>query len=250
MGKVLQKGSFVQVNEATWRGTRVIIKKLTSTNPSFERRFQREAQIASRLSHDNIVRLRAAYDAMLIYEFIDGPSLRQLLFARAPLPISLALNITRGILSGIAYAHTLGVYHLDLKPENVMLEKADYRARIVDFGSAKDVTLTSITGHGDRLGTPHYMAPEQFSGSREEPRSDIYSVAALMYEMLSGSAPYPNALGWLCGMAVERAVIHIPSELERLLLWGLERKPEDRPESAIAYLAALRKYQQTLEGTR
>jgi eukaryotic-like serine/threonine-protein kinase len=206
--------------------------------PPSRARFNRELEISQRLEHPNIVRCLGVVDDGIVYEYLEGGSLRDKLKREKKLSIKRALQITRGVLSGVAYAHTRGIYHLDLKPENVMLCSSE-RVKIIDFGLAKDVNRTAITCEGDRLGTPHYMAPEQFHGRRNEPRSDLYSAAAILFEMIAGKPPYLNPFGWLIGSSMALTPICTVEPLRQFILWGLSEKPEQRPASALEYLVAL-----------
>jgi serine/threonine protein kinase/tetratricopeptide (TPR) repeat protein len=159
-------------------------------------RFLREIQIAARLQHPHIVPLYDSGQAgdLLYYvmPYVEGESLRQLLDREGKLSVEDALTIARGVAAGLDYAHRQQVIHRDIKPENVMLH--DGQAMVTDFGIAKAVTAAagdSLTQTGMTVGTPAYMSPEQAGGEAElDGRSDIYSLGAMVYEMLTGVAPF------------------------------------------------------------
>ncbi|MDH5196798.1 MAG: protein kinase [Gemmatimonadota bacterium] len=159
-------------------------------------RFLREIQIAARLQHPHIVPLYDSGQAgdLLFYvmPFIPGESLRQRLEREPQLPLDDAVRIARGVAAALDYAHRQQIVHRDIKPENVMLH--DGEAVVTDFGSAKAVTAAaadSLTQTGTSIGTPAYMSPEQAGGEAElDGRSDIYSLGAVLYEMVAGSAPF------------------------------------------------------------
>jgi serine/threonine protein kinase/tetratricopeptide (TPR) repeat protein len=159
-------------------------------------RFLREIQIAARLQHPHIVPLydSGRADDMLFYvmPYIEGESLRQLLQREGRLALADALHITRTVAGALEYAHRQQVVHRDIKPENVMLQ--DGQPLVTDFGIAKAVdaaVASTLTQTGTSIGTPSYMSPEQAGGEAEiDGRSDIYSLGAMLYEMLTGGLPF------------------------------------------------------------
>jgi eukaryotic-like serine/threonine-protein kinase len=161
-------------------------------------RFQLEVQIAARLSHPYILTLidSGEADGLLYYvmPFVSGESLRSRLRREAPLPASEAVRIARSVASALSYAHERGVVHRDIKPENVMLHQGE--AVVTDFGIAKAVTAAgseTLTQTGLIVGTPTYMSPEQAAGQAVDGRSDVYSLACVLFEMLCGEPPFPGA---------------------------------------------------------
>jgi len=159
-------------------------------------RFLREIQIAARLQHPHIVPLYDSGQAgdLLFYvmPFMPGESLRQRLEREHQLPLEDAVRIARGVAAALDYAHRQQIVHRDIKPENVMLHEGE--AVVTDFGIAKAVSAAaadSLTQTGTAIGTPAYMSPEQAGGEAElDGRSDIYSLGAVLYEMVAGSAPF------------------------------------------------------------
>jgi len=172
-----------------------------SKNPEFIARFEREAEMASRLDHPNAV---AIYDygqaedglVYLAMKFISGKPLASIIYDEGPLPLDRVVNIVRQSAAALEAAHRAGLVHRDFKPQNVLVSSgADQsdRVEVVDFGLAKPTTGQAnfdLTRRGFVLGTPDYMSPEQLSGQALDARSDIYSLAVVAYEMTAGTLPY------------------------------------------------------------
>src|SRR3954466_10549109 len=160
----------------------------------YEARFYQEARAAGSLNHPNIVTVydvgkegNVAYMAM---EFIEGQELRSLLVEGRALPVSQAVSIAVQVAAGLAYAHQHGVVHRDIKPANIMV-LGDGPVKITDFGIARmRAAADELTQTGMMLGSPKYMSPEQVIGKRADHRSDIFSLGVILYEMLSGGAPF------------------------------------------------------------
>jgi len=160
----------------------------------YEARFYQEARAAGSLNHPNIVTVydvgkegNVAYMAM---EFIEGQELRALLAEGRALPVSQAVSIAAQVAEGLAYAHQHGVVHRDVKPANIMV-LADGPVKITDFGIARMRASTDeLTQTGMMLGSPKYMSPEQVIGKRADHRSDIFSLGVILYETLTGAAPF------------------------------------------------------------
>jgi serine/threonine-protein kinase len=160
----------------------------------YEARFYQEARAAGSLNHPNIVTVydvgkegNVAYMAM---EFIEGAELRTLLAEGRALPVSQALSIAAQVAEGLAYAHEHGVVHRDIKPANIMVLN-DGPVKITDFGIARmRANNDELTQSGMMLGSPKYMSPEQVIGKRADHRSDIFSLGVILYEMLTGGAPF------------------------------------------------------------
>lgn len=155
-------------------------------------RFLREAQAAGSLQHPNLVTI---YDfgeteghLFIAMEFIEGADLEELLAQQPPMPLPTKLDLVIDVLNGLSFAHRRGVIHRDIKPANIRVDQ-EGRARIMDFGVAR-LSTSNLTGTGTMMGTPNYMAPEQISGGELTPAVDIWSVGAVLYEMLSGRKPF------------------------------------------------------------
>ena len=181
-------------------GTTVIIKKLTLRgNAGARERFRREAQIMMNLRHDAIVdvydHFREGAYYYIVQEYVEGVSLDALIKERGAIPESIALLILRVVSRALAYAHDQNVIHRDIKPANILVSRTG-EVKLVDFGIASsrsdDSEEDALTREGMTLGTPSYMAPEQFTDSRgTDKRADIYSLGVVLYEMVTGERPFP-----------------------------------------------------------
>jgi serine/threonine protein kinase/Tfp pilus assembly protein PilF len=220
-------------------------------------RFVREVRLTARLQHPNIVPvldsgvLAASGGTSLPWyamTYLAGETLRARLAREYQLPIEQALQITEAVADALLAAHQQGILHRDIKPENVVL--ADGRTYVVDFGIAKALHETGgerLTSTGVSIGTPAYMSPEQTSGREIDARSDQYSLATLLYEMLTGEPPFAgNAQAIMARRLTERARpvrnvrSTVPELVERAVLRALERSPADRFPDIAAFAAALR----------
>ncbi len=218
-------------------------------------RFGREVQITTRLQHPLIVPVLDsgfAADGVPFYvmPFIEGESLEQRLTRTGALPIDEAIAIASDVLDGLIYAHKLGFVHRDVKPANVMLTGG--HALLADFGIARAVETgdsRKLTESGFALGTAEYMSPEQAAGDTQlDGRSDIYSLACVVYEMLVGGPPFtaPTARGVMARHFVDpvpsiRTVRDtVPVKLEMAVLTALSKTPVDRFADAAAFKAALK----------
>lgn len=237
--RVLSQRGLVRVELARWQGQLVVVKRLVGLSDAVARRLEREADVVRKLDHPNIVPLLDAFDGNLVYGFVTGSDLASVL-QHGALPLGRALRVVGDVLAALAHAHALGVVHHDVKPANVLLNGD--RALLTDFGFAKDLSLTAITADQELLGTPNYMAPEQFQGVRTDQRSDIYAVGAVLYHALVGEPPYGSqVLRFLVGdNRVPRAPL--PAAAARLtpvVERALARDPEARYADAGAMAAAL-----------
>ena len=159
----------------------------------YEARFYQEAKAAGGLNHPNIVTVhdigRSGNVAYMAMEFLEGRELRDLMSPGQPLAPALAVEIAAQVAEGLAYAHQHGVVHRDVKPANIMILQTGM-AKITDFGIARMRMAEVRTQTGVVLGSPRYMAPEQVAGKRAEPRSDVFSLGVILYEMLTGKPPF------------------------------------------------------------
>ncbi|MCG8458587.1 MAG: serine/threonine protein kinase, partial [Holophagales bacterium] len=222
------------------------------------RRFRREARAAARLSHPSIVQVHDWAESeghhWLVMELVEGRSLAQVI-SDGPLPPERALEIGRDIASGLAEAHEAGLVHRDLKTSNILLDTKG-RAKILDFGLVKPVRpeatggepgggatskqSSALTGVGRIVGTATAMSPEQALGKKVDPRSDLFSLGILLYEMSSGVSPFEGetpveTLTRVCSTPEEplhRLDPEIPEDLSRLVSHLLEKDPARRPANA------------------
>ena len=165
-------------------------------SPTLSQRFVREAQTIARLEHPNIVPIyEVGQPGDLLYimmRCVDGPSLRQLLASNRRLSLADAARVARAVADALAYAHSVGVVHRDIKPDNILLDKRGH-VMVTDFGIAKAAqaaTAAQLTTEGMIIGTPQYMSPEQAAGDTVDGRSDVYSLGIVLYQMLTGAPPF------------------------------------------------------------
>lgn len=234
-------------------GSRVAIKVLPADVASSAvrlARFKREAALSANLSHPNIVpvfEFDATEDlAYLVMPFVDGETLANRLTDKGRVDYPTVRRMLREVASALGFAHKREVVHRDVKPANILREEATGRWLITDFGIAHVAgpTDTEITQTGTIIGTPAYMAPEQRWGGKVDGRSDLYSLAAVVFQCICGTATDYLADELSKGRAeIEKAMRQaepkITPAIARALSWALEIKKEERPETAEAWLAAL-----------
>lgn len=238
--EVISVTPYIRLEKARWRGKPVLVKSLKTSalnHPEILERFEREADVLERLDHPNIPPLVHREKGILMRRYISGNTLYHYL-ERATIDQKSTLRIARGLLAALVHAHVREILHLDVKPANVLLS-ADRGVHLIDFGCAKDLTLDSITHVEARLGTPHYMAPEQFKGIRDDQRSDIYSVGAVMYECLMGFPPHKDPFSWLAGRGSMPKLMPENRELSKIIWKAIQRNPENRYAEALDMLEAL-----------
>ena len=163
-------------------------------------RFIQEAQAASALDHPNICTIHEIDSTpegqmFIAMAFYDGVTLKKRI-GQGPLPIDEALDIAIQVAQGLVKAHQAGIVHRDIKPANVMLTKDGF-VKIVDFGIAKLLGVTGPTQVGSTLGTVAYMSPEQVAGEDVDPRTDVWALGAVLYEMLTGQLPFKGENLWV-----------------------------------------------------
>ena len=226
-------------------GRRVAIKILNSrhgNDDQFIERFRREAKNAAALNHPNIVSIYDRGEAEDTYyiamEYLDGRTLKELIVGRGAAPINVAIEYARQILSALRFAHRHGIVHRDIKPHNVLVD-GDGRVKVTDFGIARAGT-SQMTETGSIVGTAQYLSPEQARGGEVDPRSDLYSLGVVLYELLTGKTPFEGET------PVEIAMKHlsntpqppsklrpdVPPELDMVVMRALAKNPNDRYQSA------------------
>ncbi len=233
-------------------GRKVALKLLHrrfSADPDFVERFRREAQAAAGLQHPNVVSVydRGSFEDTyyIVMEYLPGRSLKQLIREEAPVDPIRAIDITIQILKAARFAHRRGVIHRDLKPHNVIIDDAD-QAKVTDFGIAR-AGASDMTETGSIMGTAQYLSPEQAQGHAVSAGSDLYSVAVVLYEMLTGRVPFDGesavtiALKHVSEAPVPSNAINpaVPPELEQVVMWALNKNPADRPTDADQFINAL-----------
>jgi beta-lactam-binding protein with PASTA domain/tRNA A-37 threonylcarbamoyl transferase component Bud32 len=226
-------------------GRRVAIKILNDRHAGddqFVERFRREAKNAASLSHPNIVSIYDRGEAEGTYyiamEYLDGRSLKELIVARGPAPVNVAIEYARQILAAIRFAHRHGIVHRDIKPHNVLVD-GEGRLKVTDFGIAR-AGASQMTEAGSIIGTAQYLSPEQAKGSPVDQTSDLYSLGVVLYELLTGVVPFSG------DTPVEIAMKHlssapeppsarradVPRDLDLVVLRALAKDPPDRYQSA------------------
>jgi serine/threonine protein kinase len=229
-------------------GRKVLVKTLhrqLARDEDLRQRFEREAQVVASLAHPNVVRIYELHtgdeDLSLIMEYVEGRSLRDLLTEHQVLSPDIAAVVASEILAGLAAAHEKGIVHRDLKPENVLISNRG-EVKIADFGLAMVRDLPRLTQTGALVGTPTYMAPEQAAGEEATPRTDLFSLGLILFEMLTGhrlvgGKTLAQSLQNVVNFQPPRFSDYRPQvspEMERVLARLLDRKPVRRFESAQA----------------
>ena len=232
----------------------VVVKKLHShliSDPNFTRRFELEAKSAASLDHENIVRIidfgSTEGNYYIVMEYIDGPSLKDVLESRRIIGEELTLLIAREICMGLDHAHQHGIIHRDIKPANIMITR-EGQVKITDFGLAKlHQSQTQQTVASTLLGTPLYMSPEQAIGDSIDGRSDLFSLGTICYEAMTGTQPF---LGDNYAVVIQNIIngsIPPPSRIrkdvspaaEALVMKALHREPGKRFRSALEMACAI-----------
>jgi serine/threonine protein kinase len=232
----------------------VAIKRLAehlASNGEFKQRFLREARLAARLSHPNIV---AVYDVgeenglpFIVMEYVEGETLADVRRRRGRLEPDEAVSVALEACAGLETAHEAGLVHRDVKPQNLLVTPGG-TVKIADFGIARSLDGTQLTQAGTVLGTAAYLAPEQAAGEPATAVADVYSLGAVLYELLTGRPPYvADSLAELAARQREGAIApvrelapEVPAATEDAVMHALARDPEYRPRSAHALAEELR----------
>lgn len=261
---VLGQGGMGMVFRATQTSVQrpVAVKTLHPTlaaAPQFFERFKREAEMASRLRHPNIITI---YDfgrtpdgtCYYVMELLEGESLKQAVKREGPMSIARAVEVVLQSARALGHAHEQGVIHRDIKPHNIMVQRLDQRdfVKVLDFGLVKAMEQDEnqqLTSTGQVLGTPQYMPPEQAGGELVDHRSDLYSLAGVLYFCLTGGSPFgANTVRKALQAALTQTVAPVgkkrlgapvPTELDELLRKALAREKEDRHQSAEEFISEL-----------
>ena len=228
---------------------KLLAESLTG-DESFRKRFVREARLAARLSHPNVV---SVYDAgeddgrpYIVMEYVEGENLAEVLSRRGRLPPEEARGLALQAARGLAHAHEAGLVHRDVKPQNLIL-RADGVLKIADFGIARAAEATALTQAGTVLGTAAYLAPEQALGEQVTAAADVYSLGAVLYELLAGRPPFEfESLADLAAKQSRMEVTpvrefspDVPQQLEDVVMHCLARNPAYRPASGGQLAAEL-----------
>lgn len=227
-----------------------LIKPEISADKDSIERFSNELKTAHKISHKNVCRMYHLDEEdgkhFITMEYVTGESLKNMIRMSKQMSVATTIDIAKQVCEGLTEAHKLGVVHRDLKPSNIMIDRKG-NARIMDFGIARPTTGKRRTGVGVMIGTPGYMSPEQIGAKEVDQRSDIYSLGVILYEMVTGSAPFEGDTP--LGLAVKHKTeiprdpkqlnAQIPDDLSRLILRCLEKDREERFQSADEVLSEL-----------
>ncbi|HEX8099061.1 MAG TPA: protein kinase [Actinomycetota bacterium] len=238
-----------------------VLRDNLAHDPEFAERFQREAINAARLNHPNIISI---FDTgvdeevyFIVMEYFPGRTIRDAMSEHGPYEPAEAVSLVLPVVSALGFAHSNGVVHRDIKPANILVSE-DGRVKVADFGIAKAAFAgTDITTTGNVLGTVQYVSPEQVEGQDIDGRSDLYSVGVVLYEMLTGRAPFvadnhvATAMMRLTQDPVPPSALRsgIPRELDTVVMRAMARRPEDRFSSAESMRGALERFTGTGDPT-
>ena len=228
-----------------------ILHEHYSDDPEYVERFRREARALAQLNHPNIVTVidRGEFEGrqFIVFEHVEGENLKELIDREGQLPVDRALALVHQVARGLAFAHEHGVVHRDVKPHNVLID-SDGVAKVTDFGIARSLgPADGLTETGTLLGTSEYIAPEQASGRRVDERSDQYSLATVLYELLTGAPPFTGDNFMAVAMkhvqepvpSVREARSDVSPRLDAIVSRAMAKRPEDRFPTTEAMMAAL-----------
>ncbi len=233
-----------------------MLREDISKDEAAVRRFIHESKAVSMLSHPNIV---SVYDVSvtsdvkyIVLEYAEGITLKEYLRDRGPLTSEEIIHIAVQILSGLQHAHSRGIIHRDIKPQNIIIAP-DGSIKVTDFGIAKIPNSETITMADKAIGSVHYISPEQASGLKVDLRSDLYSLGIILYELICNRVPFEaeNAVAVACMQISSRAVPpseivpDIPKGLEQIVMKAISKRPADRFENAAQMLACLERLETT-----
>ncbi|MDQ2673686.1 MAG: Stk1 family PASTA domain-containing Ser/Thr kinase, partial [Chloroflexota bacterium] len=230
-----------------------LLRPQFSADPGFAARFKQEARAAGGLSHPNIVGVYdygtdgADGDQYIVMELVEGRDLSAILRERGALSVDDSVRIAIGVAGALEVAHRKGIVHRDVKPGNILITDAG-DVKVTDFGIARAVSEASMTVTGTTLGSVHYFSPEQARGDEVTGASDVYALAIVLYEMLTGRRPFEGDSA--AAVALKRlnedpprpsTIGHpLPAGLEAIVMRALEREPAERFPDAGAFAEALR----------
>ena len=229
-----------------------LLKPEIATDEKTIERFRNELKSARKISHKNVCRMyhlgKKENTYYITMEYVAGEDLKSLMKKIGQLPVAKAISITKQVCEGLAEAHKLGIVHRDLKPQNIMIDK-EGNALIMDFGIARSLETKGITGAGVMIGTPEYMSPEQVEGKETDQRSDIYSLGVILYEMVTGRAPFEGDTTLSIAMKHKNEIPINPKEfnalvsedLSQLILRCMEKNKERRFQEANELFSELSK---------
>lgn len=229
------------------------LKPSIAVDSQFAKRFEREAHFMASLQHENILHVidfvKDGRSMYIIMEYVEGIDLYDLLEMSPTLPPEVAAIIDLQVARALDYAHFRGIIHRDIKPANIMISKQG-EVKLMDFGIARDETLSDLTETGTGLGTPSYMSPEQILGDKLDFRSDLFSVGIVLYQMVTGQKPFveDEARTVMQKIRLDRFVSprkinpSVPRPLERILGRCMEKMPANRYPTTQALIDDLTEF--------
>jgi tetratricopeptide (TPR) repeat protein/tRNA A-37 threonylcarbamoyl transferase component Bud32 len=230
---------------------KLIKPEIASDRETIER-FSNELRLSRRIGHRNVCKMFDIGEAegahFITMEYVHGEDLKSMIRMSGSLSIGMVLSVGKQVCDGLAEAHSLGVVHRDLKPQNIMIDKGG-NAKIMDFGIARSIREKGITGAGIMIGTPEYMSPEQTEAKDVDQRSDIYSLGIILYEMATSRVPFEGETALSIAIKHKTEIPkdpksvnpNIPDDLKRLILRCLEKDKVKRYQSAAEVEAELDK---------
>ena len=235
-----------------------ILHEQYTRDDDYVERFRREARAVAQLAHPNIVTVidRGEQEGrqFIVFEYIDGENLKEL-SNRGPLEAREAIRLTLQVARALSFAHERGLVHRDVKPQNVLLNE-DGQAKVTDFGIARSLDVHGVTQTGTVLGTSDYIAPEQARGQKVDPKTDIYSLGVVLYELLSGEVPFSGDNFVAVAMrhvnepapSVSDLRPDCPVRLDLAIQRAMSKAPEDRFESMGDFVLELEACLAEIEG--
>jgi serine/threonine protein kinase len=222
-----------------------LVEPEVAAEPVVRERLRREARTVAALDHPNVVPLYEAGEengtVFIATRWVEGTELGTLIRSEGPLEPRRAARVAAQIASALEVAHEKGLVHRDIKPSNVIITSEDH-AYLTDFGLTKRAgSASGFTGAQQMLGTIDYVAPEQIEGGEPDPRGDVYGLASVLFEMLTGSAPFAGEIGGMAKMwahlnadppSVREQRVDVPEALDEVIRRGLAKRPDGRPSAA------------------
>ena len=237
-----------------------LIKREVASDRETIERFSNELKLARKIRHKNVCGMfdigEAEGSHFITMEYVSGEDLKTVIRMSTGLTVGTVLSIGKQVCQGLAEAHSLGVVHRDLKPQNIMIDRGG-NAKIMDFGIARSVREKGITGAGVMIGTPEYMSPEQTEAKDVDQRSDLYSLGIILYEMATGRVPFEGETALSIAIKHKTEIPkdpkslnpHIPDDLNRLILKCLEKDKGKRYQTAAEIEAELDKIEKGIPTT-